>query len=72
MPGLAFDRQGTRIGFGKGYYDSYLKRCPSTIKTIAIGHSSQLVESVPIDALWDMKPGAIVVGGPESPVLLLN
>lgn len=27
MPGLAFDRQLTRIGHGRGYYDTYLSRC---------------------------------------------
>jgi 5-formyltetrahydrofolate cyclo-ligase len=25
MPGMAFDRNGNRIGFGKGYYDYYIQ-----------------------------------------------
>ncbi len=24
MPGLVFDRQRTRLGYGKGYYDRYI------------------------------------------------
>lgn len=33
VPMLAFDLQGNRVGFGKGYYDRYLSRCrPDCIK----------------------------------------
>ena len=27
IPLLAFDKKGFRVGYGKGYYDRYLKRC---------------------------------------------
>ena len=46
LPGVAFDRQGHRIGYGGGFYDRYLERihkiCP--MKTIAIGFQIQIVD----------------------------
>jgi 5-formyltetrahydrofolate cyclo-ligase len=35
VPGLAFDRQGNRLGWGKAYYDDLLPRLPQ--KTIRVG-----------------------------------
>lgn len=33
IPLLAFDKQGNRIGYGKGFYDNFLSQCrPETIK----------------------------------------
>lgn len=33
MPLLAFDKQGNRVGYGKGFYDRFLAHCkPETIK----------------------------------------
>ena len=33
IPLLAFDRQGNRVGYGKGFYDRFLANCkPETIK----------------------------------------
>ncbi len=33
VPLLAFDEQGIRVGYGKGFYDKFLSRCrPDTIK----------------------------------------
>ena len=33
VPLLAYDTKGNRVGYGKGYYDKFLKKCkPTTIK----------------------------------------
>ena len=33
VPGLCFDRVGHRVGYGKGYYDRFLKQCrPDCVK----------------------------------------
>ncbi len=49
-PGLAFDRQGNRLGRGKGYYDRFLSRARAAgARLVAIGicFAEQVVEEVP-------------------------
>jgi len=36
VPLLAFDGNGNRIGYGKGYYDRFLIACPSTTQKIGL------------------------------------
>lgn len=49
VPGLAFDRQGHRMGRGGGFYDRWLEKYPS-VKKIGVGFSCQLVPRVPREA----------------------
>ena len=45
MPGVAFDKYGNRMGYGKGYYDKFLKDI-SAYK-IGVCYSFQLLDTIP-------------------------
>ncbi|MBN2087767.1 5-formyltetrahydrofolate cyclo-ligase [Candidatus Peregrinibacteria bacterium] len=46
VPGVGFDKNGNRIGMGKGYYDRYLAKLPHTPK-VALAFENQVLESIP-------------------------
>lgn len=47
VPGVAFDRQGGRLGFGKGYYDRFLAQLPAATYACGLAFSMQLVPYIP-------------------------
>jgi 5-formyltetrahydrofolate cyclo-ligase len=49
VPGLAFDREGRRLGKGKGYYDRFLHQYGAFLFSVGVGLTEQLVPSVPVD-----------------------
>lgn len=58
MPGVAFDRQCNRIGFGGGYYDRYLSFHP-TLDTMALAFDFQVFDAVETDS-HDIRPARVV------------
>lgn len=48
MPGLAFDREGHRIGYGGGFYDKFLSAEPNH-PTVALCYAFQMVEELPTE-----------------------
>jgi 5-formyltetrahydrofolate cyclo-ligase len=49
-PGVAFGKDLSRLGRGKGYYDRFLKNLSGKIPTIGLGYSCQLKEEpIPFD-----------------------
>lgn len=47
VPGVAFDEQRNRIGYGKGCYDEYLQGTSAT--TIGIAFEFQIVPELPVE-----------------------
>jgi len=47
VPGIVFDRNGYRIGYGYGYYDMFLKKLDKNVKKIGLGFESQMVDKIP-------------------------
>lgn len=61
-PGVAFDRQGRRLGQGGGDYDRLLASVSPGCATIGWCHDFQLVENVPTEA-HDRRVGLVITPG---------
>ena len=58
MPGVAFDSNCHRIGYGKGFYDQYLKVYPH-LNTLALAFDCQIVEDITAED-HDIDPQLVV------------
>ncbi|HAD12442.1 MAG TPA: 5-formyltetrahydrofolate cyclo-ligase [Saprospirales bacterium] len=65
VPGLAFDIQGNRLGYGAGYYDLFLGNQPRGYK-VGVCYPFQIVTAlpteshdVPLDAVWCGQAAAV-------------
>lgn len=59
VPGLAMDRHGGRIGYGKGYYDRLLAGAAASTRTVGVAFECQLFPAVPM-LRGDMHLDAVV------------
>lgn len=64
LPGLAFDKTGTRLGYGGGYFDRLLLSIPRTAYRVAMGYKFQLIKNVPYES-HDQKIDTLVL--PNGP-----
>jgi 5-formyltetrahydrofolate cyclo-ligase len=58
VPGVAFDREGRRIGYGGGYYDRFLRGLPAF--TVGLVFGLQVVEQDLPTGRFDLPVDAIV------------
>jgi 5-formyltetrahydrofolate cyclo-ligase len=60
VPGLAFDKSGSRIGYGGGYYDRYIHKYPDRIGLkIAFAYDFQVFEHIEIESFDEKIDGII-------------
>ena len=58
VPGIMFDKEGHRVGYGFGYYDKFLKKTPKAVK-IGLAFDFQVVDKIPKET-HDMPVNLIV------------
>ena len=58
MPGVAFDEECHRIGYGGGFYDRFLEKHPY-ITRVAVAFEFQMMSEVPVEPT-DISPEIIV------------
>ncbi len=59
IPGLALDRQGGRIGYGKGYFDRLLRGARADALLAAVAFECQLFDAVPMQP-YDVRVDAVI------------
>ena len=48
VPGVAFDRQGSRMGYGKGYYDRFFEGKTDCVK-VGVAYELQVADQLPTE-----------------------
>ncbi|MBR1873904.1 MAG: 5-formyltetrahydrofolate cyclo-ligase [Eubacterium sp.] len=60
MPGVAFDNNGARLGYGGGFYDRYLSEYEELIPhTVLIAFEAQRADEICTDE-YDIRPGQVL------------
>ena len=61
VPGLCFDQEGHRVGYGKGFYDRFLKTCREDCVTIGLSHFE------PVEKIDDVHEGDVRLDAVVTP-----
>ncbi|HAG51307.1 MAG TPA: 5-formyltetrahydrofolate cyclo-ligase [Deltaproteobacteria bacterium] len=59
VPGIAFDKSGNRLGYGKGYYDKVLHSIKGKCLIVAFAYNFQITDMVPAEE-HDVKVNKII------------
>lgn len=59
MPGVAFDINGGRIGYGGGYYDKFLEDIQNDVLKVALAYDFQVFEKLEIEE-HDIKADIVI------------
>jgi 5-formyltetrahydrofolate cyclo-ligase len=68
VPGVGFDRNFNRLGYGGGFYDKLLEKLPVKIPRIALAFNLQIIKDIPAMA-HDLKVDTIIT---EKEILSLK
>lgn len=49
LPGVAFDRRGFRLGYGRGFYDRFLTKSQFSGVKVGFGYNFQLLDCLPVE-----------------------
>jgi len=49
VPGIVWDRDGYRLGWGRGYFDRAIKKLPSHVRSAGLAFNMQLITKIPRD-----------------------
>jgi 5-formyltetrahydrofolate cyclo-ligase len=66
VPLLCFDRKGHRVGYGKGYYDRFLRGCRDDCKEIGLSSFD------PVDEISDAYEGDVKLHAAITPAGTIN
>ena len=50
VPGLAFTRDGRRLGYGGGWYDRFLAAAPKDAVKLGVAYSFQIADDLPVES----------------------
>ena len=59
IPGVMYDENMNRLGFGRGFYDRYLCNLKSDCTKLGICYDFQVVDTIPSEK-WDIKMDLII------------